>query len=272
MPRTSRHLPALLVTFALAGCASFPGRRESEPPRNVVIVHDDTQGSDGPSAPLSVPDEAPQSDVLLGAARLVANDGRWDHRDDYGLGFGWYAGGCGLGITRRGSPLDEPALPLAVTSIRPVGSWVFVGIALGGDAVMPVLYAGDCGSRAFEGGAAARIARLAPEITGRDTSILFTTARARDPRASVATAVLGAVLGQFSGRHEGDTPRAAEPRTAQPRSAQPSSAPATTSAEPAAEPKAEPRKARASDDERPAAAPAPAAWGAGKARGASPRI
>jgi hypothetical protein len=116
-----------------------------------------------------------------------------------------------------------------------------------------LLWSSPCDAPWLLDAVSGRIGRLAPDVTGRDTSLTFTTARASLP-ASGAADVVGTVVGWFLPDH-GDASSDA-PRTAKPR-------PASS---------ASPAKAGSSGSEPPpAASPKPDGAAAAPSRGARPR-
>ena len=218
-----------------AGCASAGAPVPRIETQSVTVT--EPPASPAPTVPVaepSVPQESAGDALLLAMTHMVANDGTtrplaW-HRLPALRDLG-----CASSSARgAGGPLYEPGVygaldPRAGLRWRD-GLWlgVGVGIGFGDDDVEPMVYAWPCSGAYTEGTATSRIARLAPEIAGRDTSHLFTRERARMGmgRSAGPADVLGTVVGAVTGR----TPAESAPRTAKPR---PAAVPAATAAAPA---------------------------------------
>jgi hypothetical protein len=152
-------------------------------------------------------------------------------------------GGCGpLDVGVVPTPLAEPGVRRSFDPVESRQAWLFVGVALGGDGIVPAFFAGPCGSRWISETLGARTARLAPEVSGRDTNLTFTTARAARPASAGSTGVVGAVLEHLLSRPaKGE----GEARAAKPRAAGDGAAASPRSSEPAGERQSEPaREAR----------------------------
>ena len=153
--------------------------------------------------------------LLRAVSHMVANDGQVTED-------AWrpvvapipVPGGC-TGYGLGAGPLEERGVERDLDGLLGRSTWVFVGLALGGDGVSPLLDAGSCGGGWLDAGTRSRIARLAPEVAGRDTSVLFTTRRAEAPAHS-APGIVGRLVGYLMGQSSSDAP----PRTAKPRGAE----------------------------------------------------
>jgi hypothetical protein len=219
---------ALLVPVLATGCASLAQQREAiESPSSQVVTNEP------PSSGAAVVGDQPPfeeggSEIALGAARLVANDGRWsDVIDDDPIEYAVICRGSAFGA-RRG-PLTDGGMYRSFEPRADVGSWVFVGLALGGDGIGPAVYGGSCGSAWIDHSLGTYTGRLAPEIAGRDTSLLFTRTRrtlAGGAGAGAAGELVERLLPIGSGR--GEPGRTAKPRAAQPAGAAPATTPAAS--------------------------------------------
>jgi hypothetical protein len=237
------HFAILAASVLATGCASLGQQREAiaNPPSQVVTNEPPAAG--GPVAD-QPPFEEAGSELALGAARLVADNGRWsDVISDDPLDDAVICRGPGFGARRE--LLTEGGVYRSFEPRAEVRSWVFVGLALGGDGFGPALYGGGCGSPWIDHALGGYTGRLAPAVAGRDTSLLFTRSRRTlaTGGASGAVGVVSGVIEQFVPRGpSGEPGRTAKPRTAQPVAAAPASAPATSgSAAPAAAAAAAPK-------------------------------
>jgi hypothetical protein len=225
---------ALVPMLAIAACAGHrPGTEGTRLETQVVRVDEPPTPAGGPVAEQAIPEESAGEDLANAVAHMVANDGQ--PRDGAML----RAAPCFSRFSAvPAEPLEERGVYRSLDPFASARSWVFVGLALGSDGVSPALYAGPCGGLWMES-ATSRLGRLAPEVAGRDTSLLFTRKRATLANQPRVTDLLGAVVDRHAGDRTGDTGRTAKPRPAEGTT---SAAPATPApAQPAAAP-AEPAK------------------------------
>ncbi|MDB4887438.1 MAG: hypothetical protein JWN79_2876, partial [Gemmatimonadetes bacterium] len=189
---------------------------------NTVLVDEPAPPAGGPAAP-AVTEPAPGEDLALGTARFVANDGRMPQAVRP-LQSPWVMGAC------RRSAYDARSTALAEGGVyrtfEPYGAsrdWLSAGLALGGDGVGLLLWSSPCDAPWLLDAATGRIGRLSPDVTGRDTSLTFTTARASVP-SSGAVDVVGTVVQWLlpaRGEETSGQPRSAKPRPAQPAKGEP---------------------------------------------------
>jgi hypothetical protein len=239
--RTPWH-DAVVAALALnvAGCATMlvPGR--APPAENIVISDPVPAASSGEATPRSITepgdmiDEAAPSEFLDVMSHMVANDGRIV-RPVLELAPAWSVGGCGRGLVA--GPID---LREEVGVYRPIGlpaTWgrVLIGLTGTPDGLEPGLFEAGCGGNWWQAARVSADARMAPGLTGRDTSLLFTRSSRALPGASVESAVatIGRLL--FPSHDRAPAPAgAAEPRTAHSRPSTGTTVDRTASPEPAA--------------------------------------
>jgi hypothetical protein len=227
-----RHFPRVPVLLALsvaASCASFSHPRD-DPRETQLVATDEAPGSvAGPALADQARDDSVRSDVELGAAHLVANDGQW-YRTIHGGDPSLRSGLCGVASVGRGyDPLSDGGVYRSIAPRVIDGSWIFVGLALGSEGIGPMVFGNVCGEAWLVESPGSRVSGLAPGVTMRDTSLLFTTSGRTVPTS-------GAIAGVVGGLVEFLTPQPSRsdiPRTAKPRDAQPgaSAAPARGSVE-----------------------------------------
>jgi hypothetical protein len=238
---------ALLALPLLASCASFSHPRD-DPRDTQLVATDELQGSaGGPALADQAHDDSVRSDVQLAAANLVANDGQWYrtvHEDAPPLRTGW----CGVGTVGGGDdPLNDGGVYRSFAPRVIDGSWIFVGLALGGEGIGPMVF-GDVCDEAWTGNAlGSRVRGMAPGVTMQDTSLLFTTRGRAVPTSGAIAGVVAGLAGFFAAQPaRSDVPRMAKPREAPPAT---TSTPGQASpSAPARTPAAAPESAR--DDRR----------------------
>lgn len=227
LPPRWRRVSSLLALSMLAGCATVASiRSERQGAMNRVTV-DEPPAPPGPPVPGGMIEEpTPEHDLVLAASRLVANDGQL-HRDPR-LGQAWWQGGpCAPSLLIPApSPLDDGGMYHSVAPRTSIGGWVAIGLDLSVDATGVLLFGGPCGRSWRDQPAGARITRLAPDVAGRDSSVLFSTSRAGMPAPAAGASVAGGLVREMVRLVGGEPP----PRTAKPRPAE--AAPPAPSAAP----------------------------------------
>ena len=247
---------ALCIVELLAGCASvsrFNEERVREP--NVVTTSEPA----GPSlAEPALPSQPPMADsaddLVLGVSHMVANDGWWA-RPALGAPAEYFVAYTGASLRCRPlafAPLGDPLSRIGDYGVAGAGfsdgAWFSIALAVD-DRDYGSVRTANCGAPWFRDASATRLARLAPEVSGRDTSLLFTTARARMPAAGRTPDVIGGLL---PGIVEAPAGSGTTPRTAKPRPTSAEGAPSIAAAAPAAAPSAEPSSPASSAGGRPA--------------------
>jgi len=237
----------LIVALGLAaGCASAANPLPRIETQSVIVSEPPAPA--GPAVPEQPAAEEHAGDALLQAmTHMVSNEGTTRP-----LAWHWVPAlrgvGCTSGYARAlGDPLYEGgvygALDPRVGLQWREGLWLGVGagIGFGDDDGEPAVFALPCDGTVGLGLETSRIARLAPEVAGRDTSHLFTTSRAASGIGLGRSAGPADLLGTVVGSVVSHAPESA-PRTAKPRPAAAPAAPAASAAAPArAEaPKADP--------------------------------
>lgn len=224
----------------LAGCASisrFNEERVREP--NVVTTSEPAGPSD---AELALPPQPPMADsaddLLLGMAHMVANDGWWS-RPVLGAPPAYFVAYTGVDARCRPlafAPLGDPLSRTGDFGVAGVGlsdgAWISFALAVDRRDYGSMRTA-NCGAPWLRDASATRLSRLAPEVSGRDTSLLFSTARAKMPAAGRTPDVIGGLLPAVIAAADGG---GATPRTAKPRPASAEGAAASPAAAPSAEP------------------------------------
>jgi hypothetical protein len=197
----------------LGACAGrYAARPQYEGGTQLVATDEPlARGTGAAIAPQPIDSSGP--DPLRAAmSRMVASDGAVRPLAWKGVG------GVGGLRCRGGSPLLQ-AGPLVEPDLRAASlrpgmrrEWWFIGLTLDPEALWLSLDAFPCGASRSDGALASRLGRMAPEVAGRDTSVLFTTRRAT--REPAGAGMVGAVIEQFipAARKGKDANREARPR------------------------------------------------------------
>jgi hypothetical protein len=224
-PRSAALLLSVLLT---AGCATGRHAEPGERVETASVSTDERVPLTGAPGPSDVIVDDTRDDAILAAQRLVANGGRSSHLAWSGLE-SWYSGGCGMrpfqlaGTGHALSPMAEGGVYRSFDPLYRRPSLVMVGLSIGEG--LESLFVGSCGSRGLVEASSTRLSGIAAELTGRDTSLLFTTRRATSmTKGSASGGLVGAVVEQFVGSSGGGGGGGSAPRTAVPRSAAPAKA------------------------------------------------
>lgn len=196
-PTSRGKVLCLLVSLTIVGgCAGRPLFHPGDTRGGTQLVATDEplERNAGPSLPPQ-PAELSAPDPLLAAmARMVANGGEW-------RSLAWkdaeFVGGtrCGPSVSRVSAL--APADPRAALAYGwwPQ-SWVAVGLTYGTGTRWVGPLAGRCGGAHVAAVATSQGGMLAPAVSGRDTSVLFTTRRANVSEAP-GSGLVDAIVEQF---------------------------------------------------------------------------
>jgi len=189
---------SLLVALAVTGCAGrrLHGHGEARGGTQLVATDEPLERATGPQPPPQPVDSSDVHPLLAMMTHMVANDGAWRP-------LAWKdVGGSGGFRCWSGRPVAV-AGALAARDPRTVlaqewwsRQWVGVSLTTAASPGWAGLGHSACGDAHTTTAAASRGGLLAPAVTGRDTSVLFTTRRANASDAP-GSGVVDAVIEQF---------------------------------------------------------------------------